>query len=488
MSDPAKSEDDSIVLQGVALSFKSIRDCICALQRQGSTSTVEASTDPAQDEDGGDASDAPTSQGLASLPVPQAPASPPGIDTDGMAANVAGSAADFHFEPEPRVGGEVDDAEETAPIAGSMHSAGAEESDFDGRHERDPFGSALHGEAVPLDEVSIDPEFSKLIPPLSPEELAQLERHLLTEGCHDPLLVWDDGQQRILLDGHNRHEICRRHRIPYTVRTIHLSDRDTARTWILEHQLGRRNLTPEAQAYLRGKLYSSYKRQGARTDLPAGHSDQRLTTAEQLAAAHHVGEKTIRRDAQFAEQLDQLAEAVGSDIKHAVLARDAKISRADVGRLLKLDSPIRNRIVARSREGEPAARLIKEALAAAGPRERPSPTASAAWSAADAGRSAIQPEALTGATVMQTDAEESSPTTVLRSAWPESKDVSDVVEQYSVVKVIWVLAEVAQALNQVAPGEIQADTLLSIRERLEKVQLALRAHEAVYGRADRAHH
>ncbi|WP_437796476.1 hypothetical protein [Sorangium sp. So ce693] len=337
------------------------------------------------------------------------------------------------------------------------------------------------GAGVPQIEISVDEEFSKLIPPLSPEELAQLERHLLTEGCQDPLLVWDDGQQRLLLDGHNRYEICRRHRIPHTVRTIHLSDRDTARTWILEHQLGRRNLTPEAQAYLRGKLYRSYKRQGARTDLPAGQSDQRFTTAEQLAAAHHVGEKTIRRDAQFAEQLDQLAEAVGSDIKLAVLARDAKISRADVGRILKLDSSIRNRIVARSREGEPAARLIKEALAGAGPRERPSPAASAAEPAADTRRSAIQPEVLTGATMMPVDAEESPLTTVLRSAWPESKDAFDVVEQHSVVKVIGVLAEVEQALNQIAPGEIQAAILLSIRERLEKVQLALQVHEAVHG-------
>ncbi|WP_155798239.1 hypothetical protein [Sorangium cellulosum] len=350
-----------------------------------------------------------------------------------------------------------------------------------------PWGAATGQSAdeaevsVPQIEITVDEEFSKLIPPLSPEELAQLERHLLAEGCHDPLLVWDDGQQRILMDGHNRYQICRRHRIRYTVRTIHLSDRDTARTWILEHQLGRRNLTPEALAYLRGKLYSSYKHQGARTDLPAGHSDQRLTTAGQLAAAHHVGEKTIRRDAQFAEQLDQLAEAVGPDIKHAVLARDAKISRTDVGRLLKLDSPIRNRIVARSREGEPAARLIKDALAAAGRRERPSPTASAVGAAADTGCSAIQPEALTGATVMQVDVQELPPTTALRPASPANNDALNVVEQSSLAKVIRALAEVAQALNQVTPGEIQADILLSIRERLEKVQLALQAHEAVHG-------
>lgn len=381
MSDPAKSEDSSILVQGAARSIKAIRDCIYALQRQGSTSTVEASTDPAQDEEGGDASDAPTSQGSASLPVPHmelAPASPPGIDTDEMAANAARSAAAFHCEPEPRVGGAVDDAEETAPIAGSMHSAGAEASGFGGRHERDPLGPAPHGEGVPLDEVSIDPEFSKLIPPLSKEEFALLEHHLLTEGCRDPILVWDDGQRQTVLDGHNRLQICRRHGLRCVVHRLELPDRSAACMWILEHQLGRRNLTPEAYAYLLGKLYHSKKSQRDRTGLVTGHSDQRSTAAERLAAEHHVGEKTIRRHARFAEQLDQLAESVGPDIKHAVLSRDAKITRTDVDRLLKLDSPTRDGIIARVRQGEAAADLIRKARQTGGASNRPPAPAVAA--------------------------------------------------------------------------------------------------------------
>ena len=57
----------------------------------------------------------------------------------------------------------------------------------------------------------IAPEFESLIPPLQAEERAQLEANILAEGCRDPLVLWDD----VLLDGHNRYAICRKHGIPF---------------------------------------------------------------------------------------------------------------------------------------------------------------------------------------------------------------------------------------------------------------------------------
>jgi hypothetical protein len=41
----------------------------------------------------------------------------------------------------------------------------------------------------------IDKEIAPLIPSLSPDELAQLERSILAEGCREPLSVWDDGRK-----------------------------------------------------------------------------------------------------------------------------------------------------------------------------------------------------------------------------------------------------------------------------------------------------
>ena len=59
--------------------------------------------------------------------------------------------------------------------------------------------------------MTVDSEFKNLIPPLSPEERQGLESSLLKEGCRDALVLWGD----ILIDGHNRYEICTKHNIPY---------------------------------------------------------------------------------------------------------------------------------------------------------------------------------------------------------------------------------------------------------------------------------
>ena len=70
-------------------------------------------------------------------------------------------------------------------------------------------------DALPRPEVIvIDAEFKSLIPPLSSEERSQLEENLLKEGCRDPLVVWRENN--ILLDGHNRFEICTHHNIHFS--------------------------------------------------------------------------------------------------------------------------------------------------------------------------------------------------------------------------------------------------------------------------------
>ena len=95
--------------------------------------------------------------------------------------------------------------------------------------------------------VRIDPEFRAIIPPLSAEELQQLEANLILDGCRDPLVVWavegSGAPVRTLLDGHNRHEICTRLGIQMRYCTaVGVDDRLTARIWIRNNQAGRRNL------------------------------------------------------------------------------------------------------------------------------------------------------------------------------------------------------------------------------------------------------
>jgi hypothetical protein len=48
--------------------------------------------------------------------------------------------------------------------------------------------------------MKINKDIQALCPPLTSEEFGQLEQSILTEGCRDALVVWDD----ILLDGVTR--------------------------------------------------------------------------------------------------------------------------------------------------------------------------------------------------------------------------------------------------------------------------------------------
>lgn len=104
---------------------------------------------------------------------------------------------------------------------------------------------------------AIDPEFRGLIPPLSVDELAQLEANLVADGCRDPLVAW----RGLLLDGHNRLEICGRLGIEFDVVEIDLPSRDAAILWIVRNQLGRRNLQPIDRVPLVDRMRGILERQ-----------------------------------------------------------------------------------------------------------------------------------------------------------------------------------------------------------------------------------
>src|SRR5437870_10028143 len=110
--------------------------------------------------------------------------------------------------------------------------------------------------AIP--DIVLDPDFQSLIPPLAAQERDSLKSAILQQGCLEPLYVWrtDDGK-RLLLDGHNRYQICTENNRSFTVRNVLVSSREEAEVWILEHQLGRRNLTDDQRAALAAVLLES---------------------------------------------------------------------------------------------------------------------------------------------------------------------------------------------------------------------------------------
>lgn len=85
-------------------------------------------------------------------------------------------------------------------------------------------------------------------------------------------------------------------------------------TWIINNQLGRRNLHPDQASYLRGKRYNGEKQdrggeRGNQYTVAKDQNDNLPKTNERLAAEYNVSPATITRDGQYAASVDALAKA-----------------------------------------------------------------------------------------------------------------------------------------------------------------------------------
>jgi len=155
--------------------------------------------------------------------------------------------------------------------------------------------------------IKIDREFQNLIPALSQEEREQLQSNIVEHGgARDPLVVWQrDDADDILLDGHNRYEICERLGLPYEVEHMEFDTRDDAADWIDRNQLGRRNLSKQDYKLLLGRRYNRAKKAVSNPvgknqhDKVGGQNARQPKTAEKLAKEHGVDEKTVRRAGKF---------------------------------------------------------------------------------------------------------------------------------------------------------------------------------------------
>lgn len=199
-------------------------------------------------------------------------------------------------------------------------------------------------------ELKTNEKFKSLVPPLTVEEYSQLEKNIIEEGCRDALVVWPrlieketglckgqncykevnlecgDGiwncvecgygvlpfeYEFVLVDGHNRYEICQKHGIEFKTTEFQydFDNEEAVADWIDANQLGRRNLTPEQMRLIRGRRYNRTKKAPtgfADRNLSGGQNEQRESTADKLAKEYGVSNPTIRRDGQLYSQLEEL--------------------------------------------------------------------------------------------------------------------------------------------------------------------------------------
>ena len=206
-----------------------------------------------------------------------------------------------------------------------------------------------------------DPEFQSKIPPLTFEELNQLEANILRDGrILNPIIVWEG----LIVDGHNRYTIAKKHpEIPFTIHEKEFASRYEAIIWICKNQLGRRNLTPEQKKFLIGKQYSVEHRK------PGGNGNNQHTAAakktapeelcqfdtipptateasvrKQIAERNNVSESYVARSEKFMCGVEIMEQMVPG-MQEKILSGQFKVRDADMHRLARADFPNRKQIV-----------------------------------------------------------------------------------------------------------------------------------------------
>lgn len=187
-----------------------------------------------------------------------------------------------------------------------------------------------------MKDLKIDPELRDLLPALTDEEFKKLEKNIVDNGFdrNFPIMAWNG----FIADGHNRYTICKKHNITPAIGTLAYETKDEVMEWMLDIQLGRRNLSPIQRIAVAEKYRPIYERQAKENiskavsesnknrvnptlvNLPnMENKTESINTSEKLAAIADVSEKTYRMGAKILQSDDE-------QLKQEVLSGQKSIS------------------------------------------------------------------------------------------------------------------------------------------------------------------
>ena len=192
--------------------------------------------------------------------------------------------------------------------------------------------------------IVILPVLKDLIRPLDNDEMAQLKANILSNGCQDSLKIWQTTQkiinsdsatneeQFVLIDGHNRYKICTENNVSFAVSIMKFQSLDDVISWMIDLQLGRRNMSLNEISYYRGLKYNQEKKIEKTDNFSSTGTS--LKTSQKLAEQYGINEKTIRRDAEFAKGVESLSQ----ELKRDFLSGNVKVTKKDIEELGKADT------------------------------------------------------------------------------------------------------------------------------------------------------
>lgn len=169
--------------------------------------------------------------------------------------------------------------------------------------------------------IIVIPELRDLLPKLSEPSFNELKSAIVSDGITDPILIWKE--QNAVVDGHNRFQIATELELPFKTVERSFPDIHAVKRWMVQNQLGRRNLTKHEFDYFIGTLYNETKSE-------TKDSQGGVSTAKVIGDAHGISEKSVRRNADFAKGVDKIAQVKGVDAKTELLTGKPSLTKDEV--------------------------------------------------------------------------------------------------------------------------------------------------------------
>ena len=193
---------------------------------------------------------------------------------------------------------------------------------------------------IDIKDLTVDKEFEDLLPVLSPEELEKLENSILQYGMLDPIKIWQepDTGEWIIIDGHNRYNILKKHKIDWHYWQDYkimgeLETREDVKQWMLEQQLGRRNLSETERYEIVQKFKSIFQKKAKENQSLGGKGIPNLVKVnvqEEMAKSVGVSKGTYSK-------LDKVMKSDNEEVKQKL--REKKISVDKAYREIKNQKP-----------------------------------------------------------------------------------------------------------------------------------------------------
>jgi hypothetical protein len=230
-----------------------------------------------------------------------------------------------------------------------------------------PTGIATQGTTL---NIIINEELRSFIDPLTPVEYAALERSLQAEGCRDALVLWRD----VLIDGHNRYEICQKHGIPFrTVHNNNFAALEDVMLWVIDNNLARRSVSDfqRGMLALRKKEIVAARAAQRAAEAPPEQAPEQAGADESIDPPWNSREdvaKAARVSANTLSQIERIRKTAAPELVDAVRSGTISVSAAASVASLPADAQVAA-VAGGKKELQQAARQVREQKTGARPKK-----------------------------------------------------------------------------------------------------------------------